>query len=436
MIDLFINNATIVTSNAKHDVITKGGLGVNEGRITEITKDGQTLEAKQVIDANGQIVMPGLINVHCHAPSSLFRGLVENLTLEKWLEQVWIAEKAILNEESCELGAYLGLAENLRAGVTTVVDMFWYPWAAVRASRKLGMRLAAGPTFFDLEGVGGRSHEDYVAEGKKFVEEFGGSDDVYATMMPHGAYTVSPEHLQESWQIAHDNNALYHIHCAETKTEREDITNRYGQSVIRHLDHLGLLDERTFLAHCVHVDDEEIEILVKTKAGVAHNPLSNLKLGSGFSPIEKMLDAGALVGIGTDGAVSGNDLDMWLAMRLAATLPKGKNMRADIVSPEQVLHMATINGAKILNQQENIGSLEVGKQADFVVLDTEVLHALPIFDPISHLVFSAGRADVKDVYIGGQQRVKDGKVVGLDFADLSEKVKQLQVPMLEALGRN
>lgn len=436
MLDLLVSNALIVTANANNEVVPAGALAIQAGRIVAIYQPGADLPpAQQVIDAADRIVMPGLINTHCHAADSLFRGLVENLSLEAWLEQVWIAEKAILTPQTCELGSLLGLAENLRAGVTTVVDMFWYPQATVAAAEQLGMRVATGGLFFDPPGVGERSHADYLREAQEFFAAHADSDYVFPATMPHGAYTVSPEHLQEAWRIADAHGGLFHTHAAETAVEQADVTKRYGTSVIRHLAELGTLNERTLLAHCVHIDDEEIALLAQTKTAVAHNPLSNLKLGSGFAPLAKLLDAGVRVSLGTDGAISGNDLDMWLSMRLAATLPKGQAQRADLISAEQVIQMATVNGAKALGVADQLGSLEVGKQADFILVDTSALHALPLFDPATHLVYAAGRADVTDVFIGGSARVRERTLVDVDLAAVRAEVAALSSPTLAALGR-
>ena len=264
MFDLLVRNALLITSNHQHDVIRGGQLGISNGKIEALLEADEAASAKREIDAGGRILMPGLINAHCHAADSLFRGLVENLALESWLEQVWIAEKAILTAETTRLGTVLGLAENLLCGVTTVIDMFWYPSEAVSAARELGMRVVTGGLFFDPPGVGDRNHDIYLAEAQTFFEEFSGAEDVFPAVMPHGSYTVSPEHLKDAKKIADLHNGLLSIHAAETRAEQADIQNRYGRSVIRHMDDLGLLDERAILAHCVHVDEEEIAILAHT----------------------------------------------------------------------------------------------------------------------------------------------------------------------------
>ena len=227
---------------------------------------------------------------------------------------------------------------------------------------------------------------------------------------------------------------MFCTHAAETRAEQADIQNRYGRSVIRHLDHLGLLDERTVLAHCVHLDDEELDILARTGASVAHNPMSNMKLASGFARVPDMLDRGIPVTLGTDGAISGNDLDMWMALRLAATIHKAYARRADAVTTRQSLDMLTISGAAALGAKDRIGSLEPGKQADLILVDVARPHAVPLFDPMTHLVYSTAKSDVRHVFVGGRQVVKDGRLTLLDIDDTLAEVNALAPRILASIS--
>ena len=231
--------------------------------------------------------------------------------------------------------------------------------------------------------------------------------------------------------MADERDALFSVHCAETTVEQATIRENYGTSVIRHMDALGILDPRTVLAHCVHCDDEELEILARTGAVVAHNPVSNLKLASGFARVPEMLERGIHVTLGTDGAISGNDIDMWLALRLAATLHKAVSGRADVVTTRQALDMATINGAKALGIGGLTGSLEVGKAADFQVLDVSRPHAVPMFDPMTHAVYSASRSDVRHVFVDGEWRVRERELVVFDMRETLDEVRAL-VPAIKA----
>ncbi|MFC6488467.1 amidohydrolase family protein [Nitratireductor sp. GCM10026969] len=438
MTDLVITNATVVTCDDVGTVIADGGVAVAGGRITHL---GSTAElearadnARHVIDGAGHILMPGLINTHCHGGDSLFRGLIEDLPLEPWLQTVWKAEGAILNPETTYLGTVLGFSELLLSGVTTVMDMFWYPAETVKAARRVGMRVSTGGIFFDPPGVTGHDLKGRVAAAERFFEEFGDAEDVLPAVLPHGAYTVGPENLQVAKEIAERHGALFTTHAAETKAEQADVTSRYGRSVIRHLDHLGLLDARTVLAHCVHLDDEEIEILARTGATVSHNPVSNLKLASGVARVPEMLSAGVRVALGTDGAISGNDLDMWLALRLAATLHKGVSGRADAVSTGQALAMMTSAGAAALDAADRIGSLEPGKFADMIMIDVKRPHAVPMFDPVTHLVYSTAKSDVRHVFLGGEQVVRDGVLTRHGLHETIEAVERLAPKIAQSIA--
>ena len=435
MDDLLIKDALIVTCDGSHSIIENGVMSVSQGKITALeqsdTRAAENLNAKKIVSANGNIVMPGLINMHCHAADSLFRGLVENLPLEEWLGRVWIAEKAILTPETTYLGSVLGLAENLLSGSTTVMDMFWYPDETVKAAKDLGMRVSTGGIFFDLPGIGGRSQEDYISEADNFYQNHSSDDSVIPAILPHGSYTVSPQNLSEAKSMADQYGILFCTHAAETQAEQNDIKARYDNSVIRHLDKYKLLGETSVLAHCVHLDDTEISLLAQSKTNVVLNPMSNLKLGSGIAPVKAMHRAGINLTIGTDGAISGNDLDMWLAMRLTCGLAKGLNMEADALTAEQVLHMATISGAKALGKSDSLGSLEIGKKADFILVDINNSHSIPLFDPITHLVFGAGRSDVTDVFVSGKHVVENKKINGLDIEKIHEEVRQL-APSIKA----
>ncbi|MCO5162315.1 MAG: amidohydrolase [Mesorhizobium sp.] len=433
--DLIIRNATVVTCDAKGTVIANGGVAVENGRITRVAPSAElaplAANAKRVLDGSGCILMPGIVNTHCHAADSLFRGLVEDLALEPWLQTVWKAEGAILNPDTSRLGSVLGFAELLLSGVTSVMDMFWYPAETVRAARTVGIRVATGGIFFDPPGVTGHDFAGRIAAAEDFFSEFEGSDDVFPSIMPHGAYTVAPENLRTAKVIADRHGALFSTHAAETRAEQADVTSRFGRSVIRHLDSLGLLDARTVLAHCVHLDDEEIEILARSGASVAHNPMSNLKLASGVARIPDMLEAGINVTLGTDGAISGNDLDMWMALRLAATLHKGVSGRPDVVTTGQALAILTSAGARALGAADRIGSLETGKFADMILIDLKRPHAVPVFDPVTHLVYSTAKSDVRHVFVGGEQVVRDGVLTRHDIGETLGAVERL-VPHIAA----
>ncbi|MBO0751959.1 MAG: amidohydrolase [Bradyrhizobiaceae bacterium] len=432
MTDLVIKNALVVTCDAAGTVIADGGVAVEDGRIGAVGPAAEIMSlakhAKRVVDGAGHIVMPGIVNAHCHAADSLFRGLVENLPLELWLQTVWKAEGEILNPRTSHLGSVLGLAELLLGGVTSVMDMFWHPFETVKAARKVGMRVATGAIFFDPAGI---ATGQRIAEAERFFDEFGAAGDVFAATMPHGTYTVSPDNLKAAYAVARRRGGLFSTHCAETRAEQADVAARYGRTVVRHLDHLGCIGGRTVLAHCVHLDDEELDLIAARGAHVVHNPVSNMKLASGFARVPQMFDRGINVSLGTDGPLSGNDLDMWMAMRFAATIHKGVTGRAEVISTRQALEMLTINAARALGVADRIGSLEKGKCADMVMVDIRRPHAAPMFDPMTHLVYSANKSDVRHVFLGGEEVVRDGVLTRLDVMETIDEVQAL-APQIKA----
>jgi len=436
--DLIIRNALIVTCDPQYTVLPDSALRISGNTITwigpvsELKTDG--IDPRNIINAKGKILMPGLINMHAHCGDTLFRGLVENLPLEQWLQLVWKAEAAILKDpQNCRLGVELGFAELLLGGTTTVMDMFWHPDQTFAAASEAGIRIATGGIFFDFDGMDGDGPENRAKQAQALFDEHGSNTECFVGTMPHGTYTVGPDNLKSAIAVAKENNGFFCTHAAETTTEQQTIQERYDTSVIRHLNNLEALGPRTVLAHCVHVDEEELNLLANTRTHVAHNPLSNLKLASGFAPIPQMLKMGINVTLGTDGAISGNDMDMWLAMRLAATIHKAANSDPAAVSPHQALHMATLNGAKALGAENILGSIETGKRADIILVDTTAPHAMPMFSPINHLVYSASKNDVSDVFVSGRHIVKDRQLLTLDVADIHRRIVELQPAIAASL---
>jgi 5-methylthioadenosine/S-adenosylhomocysteine deaminase len=418
-IDLLIRGAHVVPMTPGRGAIASGGLTVRGGRILEVGADAALAEqaphAARVIDAGGAILMPGLVNAHCHAACTQNRGLIESLALEPWLEAVWAVERDYVTPATTRLGALIGLAELLLSGVTTVMDMFWLCEPTAEAASALGMRIATGSWFFDGPGMCGIAPDQWLGRAEAFFDRWAGDALVMPGTFPHAAYTVGPERLREAFRLAERRGGRFSTHAAETRAEQRLIADRYGSSVIRHMDALGLLSERTVLAHCVHLDDGEIDLLARSGTTVAHNPVSNLKLGSGVARLPDMLAAGVRVALGTDSCISGNDLDLWLAMRLAALLPKGLREDPTLISPQQVLEMATVNGAAALGR-EDLGALAPGMAADFILVAVDAPHATPLHDAATHLVYSAGKADVTDVFVGGRQVVSNRTIQTIPMA--------------------
>ncbi|WP_181409813.1 amidohydrolase family protein [Martelella alba] len=417
--DLVVGGAQVLTGTGSRTSFRLGGVAVKDGRITAVESNvallGHIGPETRIVDAEGAILMPGLINTHCHAACAQHRGLIENLALEPWLDEVWKAESRYLTPATSRIGAFVGLAELLLSGVTTVMDMFWIAEPVAEAAAETGIRIATGSWFFDGPGMCGITPDQWLSRAEAFFERWQGHPLVLPGCYPHGSYTVGPDNLKAAFALAEKKGGHFSTHAAETATEQKIIQERYGRSVIHHMDHLGLLDPRTVLAHCVHVDDGEIECLAKSGTTVAHNPVSNLKLGSGIAPVPAMLDAGINVTLGTDSAISGNDTDMWLSMRLAALLPKGVQQDPTVIKPDDVLAMATVNGAKALGLADRLGTIEPGKIADFILVETRAPHAAPIYDLATHIIYAAGKSDVRDVFIAGRQVVEDRRLTTIDL---------------------
>ena len=427
-IDTLITKALIITMDSTHRIIEQGAIAVDHDSILDIGKNDEITaryEAAQTIDASSSIAMPGLINTHTHLATAIFRGLVEDMQLSPWLQEVWRYEKAIVDGETVGVSSRLAMLESMLGGVTCAVDMYWFPIETAAMAQRIGFRLVNGPVFIegtDLpDGMSFQQREKYAEE---FVERATDTPLIEPMLMPHSTYTDRPEMLARVKRMADKYGLMVNIHAAETALERDEVRTRFGKTPIRLLHDLGFLDGRALLAHCVHVDDEEIALLAGT-ASVAHNQMSNLKLASGIAPLARMVDAGVRVCLGTDGAQSGNDLDMWLAMRLAAVLQKCANGDPTLFRAEDAVAMATIEAAKAIGLGNKIGSLEPGKKADIVIVHLDSPHLTPMYDPYAQLVYAVGREDVATVLIDGKVVVRDRMPVTIDPRECIASVNKI-----------
>lgn len=426
-VDLLIDGPLIVTMDERESVIDEGAVAVSDGRISALGRRGELsdISARETIDATGQLLMPGLVNGHVHMGDSLFRSLVEDLPLEPWLERLWISEREFVTYDNVRLGARLALAEMIRCGTTCALDMFWFPEAGADAALEAGFRLVTGPIFFDFGGPDGIENERRIAVGREWLARYADEALLVPCVQPHNHLTVSPEGMRAARALADEAGALFHTHCSETATEVSTTLERFGRTPVAHLDELGVLDERALLAHCVHLTDDDFARLRAAGAAVLHNPLSNLKLGSGIAPVARMLDEGIPVLVGTDGPVSSNDLDLWTAMRFAGLLQRGANRDPVLTPARDVVRMVTIAGARAFGLQQEIGSVEAGKRADLVLIDLARPHLTPMFDVYAHLVYAVGRDDVRSVLIEGRFVMRDRELLTLDESGTLEEVGAL-----------
>lgn len=411
-VETLITNGRILTMDDGFTEIGRGALAITGGRIAALgpmaLSDGVT--AERVIDAKGGLVLPGLINTHCHAAMTLFRGLADDQPLDGFLRTVWAAEAAHVMPDTVRAGAALGMAEMALGGVTHVVDMYFHPAATVAAAKKVGLGLTTGPVFIGFDGIDHLPWPDRLAFAEDFVTGHRDVPGLDLMLMPHSCYTLDAAKLREVVAMSERLGVPIHVHAAEAPSEMALVAEHHGTTPVRALDRAGMLRGGTLLAHAVHLDDEEIALIAECGAAVSHNPLSNAKLASGTARIKSLRAAGVTLSLGTDGASSGNDLDMWKAMRHAAFMQILATGEPDVLPAREVVAMATRGGAAAIGQGDRKGVLAPGMEADVIVIDMSAPHLTPCFDPYSALVYAAGRADVGHVFVGGRH-VVDSKAL-------------------------
>ncbi|MDZ7844792.1 MAG: amidohydrolase [Anaerolineales bacterium] len=419
--DILIKDCQIVTMDEEHTVIDRGDIGIKGEDIHFIGPAGEKpemREAERIIDGRGKVAVPGLINAHGHLAMTLFRGFVEDLKLQKWLERVWEYELTVLNEESVRIGSKIAMAEMIQGGVTTAHDMYWHYRATMDLAESIGFRLITGSPITE---VGGDSLEELISEARDTLDLIEDYRTVHPVLQAHSIYTTSPEIMNAVRELKEEYGVTFTTHASENDKEVEEVQQKFGVSPIRQLEKFQLLDERSVLAHCVQVTEEDLEILQNHGVHVAHCPESNLKLGSGIAPVAAMTELGINVCLGTDGAASNNDLDMISEMRLIPLLQKGVNQDPRLIPTAKVLEMATTAGARAYGLEDQIGSLEEGKKADLVLLDFDRIHLKPCHDVYANLVYSANKFDVDTVLIAGRVQLEGGKLTTIDREELLEE---------------
>ncbi len=426
--DILIQNGRVLTMDKKMTRIEDGAVGIRGGRIAFVGKSTDLFNARAdlFIDAGGGIVLPGLVNAHIHLPMSLFRGLADDLPLDTWLkEYIFPAEHTVLNPETVRIGTLLSCAEMLLSGTTTCCDGYFFEDAVAQAVIEAGMRGVLAQGVIDYPAPGVSDPKKNIAEAEAFLEKWTGRHPtVSPSVFCHSLYTCSPETLKAAKAAATRHGALFQIHVAETRSEVDFSHSTYQDTPVRVLNRLDLLDARTLLVHAVWIDDEEIACIAQAEAPVAHTPESNMKLASGIAPAARLIGAGIPVGLGTDGCASNNDLDLFSEMDSAAKLQKVTALDPGLLDAPTALRMATREGAKAVGLGDFIGSIETGKAADIIVVDTRKPRLTPAYDPYSLLVYAACGADVRDVIVAGKAVVREGRLTTVDlFALLQEAEK-------------
>ena len=432
-----IVNAQIVTVDKDSSIIENGSLVVGaDGTIRAIAPGQITHNATEVIDARGAIVMPGLINSHTHLGMTLFRGLGDDMSLEDFLARLMPAEVKVLNYAAVHAGTELAALESLLGGITTSLDMYYLPDAALEVANSSLMRIQTGPNFLETDGPEPLKFADRLSWAKKWLAAPRDSAGSTGWVAPHSTYLLDEKQLRTLTELASEFEARIHVHAAETVGEMQLVANRHGgRTPIQVLADTKLL-RRSVLAHGVHLSDDDIALIASNSATVVHCPASNFKLASGVARILDLQRAGVNIALGTDGPASGNDLDLWIAIRLAGYMQKTVAKDPSVLPAVDLVRMATINGAKALQLDHIIGSLEVGKRADLIVLDADSPSLTPSFEPHTTIATCVTRADVRHVLVDGQIVVRDRECLTIDRKSAISKVRALGKQVLASVSKN
>jgi 5-methylthioadenosine/S-adenosylhomocysteine deaminase len=428
--DLIIEDGTLLTMVEGEKPLQHATLLIQGDRIADILTAEEkrpSFKGAQVLDARESIIMPGLVNAHGHTAMTLFRGLADDLPLKQWLfEKIFPAEATYLNQDTVYWGALLGCLEMIASGTTTVSDGYFFQDATVRAFQKAGLRALIAQGVIDFPAPGVPDPSQNLLVGKAFIERWAHvSELIRPGLFCHSLTTCSDKTLQEAMRLSHEFSLPLQLHLSETEEEVEEVIHRTGKRPVLHLDHLGLLNESFIGVHAVHLEDEEIEILARNNVRIVHSPESNMKLASGMARITEMVKKGIVVGLGTDGCASNNNLDLFKEMDTAAKLGKVRTLDPVNMGAATVLKMATVWGAKVLGLEKEIGTIEVGKKADIITLDLRKPHLVPLYNPLSTIVYSASGADVKDVVVNGRVLMKDRNFTALDAEEVMAKVREI-----------
>lgn len=417
VVSTLIKAPWIVTMDGARRVLENHCILIDKGRIVALLPQDQTqYSAQEIIDLPDQVLMPGLINAHCHASMSLFRGLADDLPLMTWLnDHIWPAEGRWVSDDFTHDGALLAMAEMIRSGTTCFSDMYFFPNVVARAVKDVQMRAQLAFPILDFPSAWAQNADDYLRKGLQLHDAFRNHDLIHIGFGPHAPYTVSDAPLQKVSAFSAETNMPIQMHVHETAFEVEDATLKSGKRPLQRLHELGLLTPQMQTVHMTQLNDYEIALLAQTGTHVVHCPESNLKLASGFCPVAKLLEAGVNVALGTDGAASNNDLDMFGELRTAALLAKGVAQNPSAVPAHQALAMATINGARALGIDQVTGSLEVGKSADLIAVKLDDVSCQPFYHIESQLVYATPSSQVSDSWVAGKRLMKNRELTTIDL---------------------
>ena len=423
--DISVYNGTILPMDNQDTIIQDGLVAISGNTIQYVGNDEKgSISAQKELDAEGGLILPGLINGHTHAAMTLFRGLADDLPLMDWLNNYIFPAEGKMDADFVRTGTLLACAEMIMSGTTTFCDMYLFEEEVARAAKEAGMRCLVGEVLYDFPSPSYGVVEEGFIYTEELIERWKEDPLINIAVEPHSLFTCGAELLVKANDLALRKGVPLILHMAETREELEEIEKRYGKGPAVHLKDLGLLGPHLILDHCVHVSESDIELLAEHKVSVIHNPESNMKLASGIAPVPEMMGRGITVGLGTDGCASNNNLDLFGEMDMAAKLHKANKLDPAVMDARTLVRMATINGARALGLEKVTGSLESGKRADLIVIDLHKPHLVPMYNPFSHLVYSARGHDVKHSIIDGQVVMEDRKLYTLDVEAIIERSKE------------
>ena len=424
--DLIVTNAHVVTMNDRKDIHPNGAVIIKDARIVAVGPASLAAQftAPKIIDAGGDIVMPGMVNTHTHAAMTVFRGLGDDVP-DRLRRFIFPLEKALMNRELVYWGGLHGIVEMVEGGVTTMADMYYFEAELARAAKQVGMRGVLGQTVINFPAPDSPEPYGGLALAKKFAADFRDDPLITPAIAPHAPYTLDADHLQLIAREAEALNLPVLIHLAEMPEEIATLRKEHNMTPVEYLDSLGLLNRRLVAAHCIFVNDSDIALLKAREVGIAHNMVANIKSAKGVAPALKMFDQGLRVGLGTDGPMSGNTLDIMGQLGYVAKLHKLDRHDRNVMPAVNVVEMATLGGARALHLEDRIGSLEVGKLADLIIIDHDATNLIPLYDVYAALVYAAGPKDVRTSIIHGRIVMQDRVMTTIDTAEVKKQMRAL-----------
>jgi len=417
-IDLIIKNGIVVTINSQEQVIEKGAVAIKNTKIADVDSSKKITDkylAKKTIDARGKIIMPGLVNAHTHLAMTIFRGMVDDVLLADWLyKYIFPAEQKCVNPKTVKTGTELSMLEMIRSGTTYFNDMYYFQDVTAEVAKNAGLRGTINEGLIDFPVANSKNSAEGIEYTKMLLKKYENDNLISVGVGAHSPFSCSEDLLKEAHSLAVENDTIFHIHVAESEWELNTTLKKFNLTPVQYLNKLKVLSKHSVFAHGVWLNDKDIKLITENNVGIVHNPECNMKISSGISPIPKLLDKGVKVGLGTDGVASNNNLSMIQELHTMSLLHKVNTMDPTVIPAEQAVRIATIGSAEVLGKDKEIGSLEVGKNADIILIDTNKPHTTPIYNVFSTITYSLYGNEISDVIVGGKEIMRDYNILTLD----------------------